>query len=45
MPEPCEVRCNKIATIRVWDNIILDKISEVTPQALTDIINIIRTAF
>jgi mRNA-degrading endonuclease toxin of MazEF toxin-antitoxin module len=45
MPEPCEVRCNKIATIRIWDKIILDKISELTPNALADVLRIIKTAF
>jgi len=45
MPEPCEVRCNKIATVRVWDKIILDKISELTPKALADLLSIIKTAF
>jgi mRNA-degrading endonuclease toxin of MazEF toxin-antitoxin module len=45
MPEPCEVRCNKIATIRVWDKIILDKITELTPKALADLLGIVRTAF
>ncbi len=45
MPEPCEVRCNKIATIRVWDKIVLNKISELTPNALIDLLNIVRTVF
>jgi mRNA-degrading endonuclease toxin of MazEF toxin-antitoxin module len=45
MPEPCEVRCNKIATVRVWDKIILDKISELTPNALTNVLNIVKTVF
>lgn len=45
MPEVCEVRCNKIVTVRVWDKIILDKVSELTPKALKDIINIVKTAF
>ncbi|MDB5122181.1 MAG: type toxin-antitoxin system PemK/MazF family toxin [Mucilaginibacter sp.] len=45
MPELCEVRCNKIATVRVWDKIILDKISEVTPTALTELLMIVKTVF
>jgi len=45
MPESCEVRCNKIATVRVWDKIILDKVSELTPEALADLLNIVKTAF
>jgi mRNA-degrading endonuclease toxin of MazEF toxin-antitoxin module len=45
MPEACEARCNKIATVRVWDKIILDKISEMTPKALGELIGIIKTVF
>jgi len=45
MPEPCEVRCNKIATVRVWDKIILNKISEIAPYALSDLINRVRASF
>jgi hypothetical protein len=45
MPEPCEVRCNKIATVRVWDKIILYKITEMTQNALTDMLIKIKTVF
>ena len=45
MPETCEIRCNKIATVRVWDKFILDKISELTPKALNDITDLVKTAF
>lgn len=45
MPEPCEVRCNKIATVRVWDKIILDKITELNPKALADLLDIVKTVF
>jgi hypothetical protein len=45
MPEPCEVRCNKIATVRIWDKIILNKISEMMPTALTELLMIVKTAF
>ena len=45
MSELCEVRCNKIATVRIWDKTILHKISEVTPNALNSILNIVKTVF
>jgi hypothetical protein len=45
MPEPCEVRCNKIASVRVWDKIILSKISEIAPNALSWLINRIKASF
>jgi len=45
MPELCEVRCNKIATVRVWDKIILHKVSEVTPNALAYILKVVKTVF
>lgn len=45
MPQLCEVRCNKIATIRVWDEIILDKISKVNPEALAAIISKVKFSF
>jgi len=45
MPELCEVRCNKIATVRVWDKIILNKISQLTPSALTSLLGKIKTVF
>lgn len=45
MPEICEARCNKIATVRVWDKIILDKISELTPKGLNELIYLVKTVF
>lgn len=45
MPQICEVRCNKIATIRTWDEIIHDKITEVNSKALADIISKIKFSF
>lgn len=44
MPELCEVRCNKIATVRVWDKVILDKISTVKAEGLSAIIDKIKSA-
>lgn len=44
MPELCEVRCNKIATVRVWDKVILDKISAVKTEVLSSIIDKIKSA-
>lgn len=45
MPETCEIRCNKIATVRVWDKTILGKISELTPKVLSDITALVKTVF
>jgi mRNA-degrading endonuclease toxin of MazEF toxin-antitoxin module len=45
MPQASEVRCNKIATIRIWDKIVLDKLSAVTPAALQAILKIVGSAF
>lgn len=45
MPQICEVRCNKIATIRMWDKIIIDKISEVNPETLAAVISKIKLGF
>jgi mRNA-degrading endonuclease toxin of MazEF toxin-antitoxin module len=44
MPEACEVRCNKIATVRVWDKVILDKISTVKAKGLSVIIDKVKSA-
>jgi mRNA-degrading endonuclease toxin of MazEF toxin-antitoxin module len=45
MPEVCEVRCNKIATVRIWDKIVLDKISEFKPESFAKLLMIIKTVF
>jgi len=45
MPEICEVRCNKIATIRIWDKLVLDKISSLTSTALTQLLGIVKSTF
>ena len=44
MPQICEVRCNKIATVRVWDKIILNKISELLPEVNALIIEKVKSA-
>ena len=45
MPKLCEVRCNKIATIRIWDKFVLDKISELKQDALTTLLSKVKTVF
>ena len=40
-----EVRCNKIMTIRIWDKQIVGKLSEVTPEALTKILQLVKNTF
>lgn len=45
MPQRCEVRCNKITTIRVWDKLIVDKISAMKPTGLKKVLALVKRAF
>lgn len=45
MPEVCEIRCNKISTIRVWNKIILGQVSNLTPKGLNNLIAIVKSTF
>lgn len=45
MPQVCEARCNKIATVRVWDKIIMDKVSALTKQGLDEILRKVKSVF
>ncbi|RYE09030.1 MAG: type II toxin-antitoxin system PemK/MazF family toxin [Sphingobacteriaceae bacterium] len=45
MPQICEARCNKIATVRIWDKIVLNKISTLTPEGLEPLLYILRSVF
>lgn len=45
MPQISEARCNKIATVRIWDKIVLDKISSLAPEGLEPLLYIVRSVF
>lgn len=45
MPKTCEVRCNKIATIRVNDKLIIGKVSEMKPGSLKYILDKVKQVF
>lgn len=45
MPQVCEARCNKIATVPVWDKIIMDKVSALTKQGLDEILRKVKSVF
>ena len=40
-----EIRCNKIMTIRVWEKQIVGKISELIPEALINVLELVKNAF
>ncbi len=45
MPQLCEVRCNKIATVRLWDKIILDKVSALMTENLAELLKKVKSSF
>ena len=45
LPKDSEVRCNKIMTIRVWNKQIIGKLSQVSPEVLSSILNLVRSVF